>query len=97
MYLADPSGFVHVVLDVFRVGCDHRAVVVVSCFRELVALVRNARIEDVRQPWRISHVDMTVREFCRVALGLTRDGLDTQLVDLSSWMSGTARRGIPVP
>ena len=45
MYLVIRQGF-YVVFDVFRVGCDHRAVVVVSGTRNLFPLVRNTRIED---------------------------------------------------
>ena len=72
MYLVIRQGF-YVVFDVFRVGCDHRAVVVISCFRGFVALVGNARIENVGQSLADQPFDMTVREFCRVALGFARD------------------------
>ena len=67
------SELFHIVFDVFRVGCDHRAVVVISRFRGFVALVRNARIENVGQSLADQPFDMTVREFCRVALGFARD------------------------
>ena len=82
MYLVIRQRF-YVVFDVFRVGCDHRAVVVISCFRGFVALVRNARIENVGQSLADQPFDMTVREFCRVAFGFARDRFNTKFVDLS--------------
>ena len=82
MYLVIRQGF-YVVFDVFRVGCDHRAVVVISCFRGFVALVGNARIENVGQSLADQPFDMTVREFCRVAFGFARDRFNTKFVDLS--------------
>ena len=87
MYLVIRQGF-YVVFDVFRVGCDHRAVVVISCFRGFVALVRNARIENVGQSLADQPCDMAVRELCRVAFGLARDRLNTQFVDLSGRLWG---------
>ena len=52
--------------------------------RELVTLIRDCRIEDkvhvlVNQPR-----NMTMRKLGRVTLGLTWDGVDTKLVDLTS-------------
>ena len=75
--------FVHIVLDVFRIGSNDRAVVVVDCIRELVALVRDARIEDKLHTVTDQPCDMSVSKFCRIAFGLTWDGLDTQLIDLT--------------
>ena len=75
--------FVHIVLDVFRIGSNDRAVVVVDCIRELVALVRDARIEDKLHTVTDQPCDMSVSKFCRIAFGLTWDGFDTQLIDLT--------------
>ena len=74
----------HIVFDVFCVGGNHRAVVVVACLRCLVALVRNARIEDIAHTLTDQPGNMAVHQLCRVALRLTRDGLDAKLIDLSS-------------
>ena len=55
----------------------------VDCIRELVALVRDARIEDKLHTVTDQPCDMSVSKFCRIAFGLTWDGLDTQLIDLT--------------
>ena len=74
---------VHVVLDVLRVGGDDRAVVMVVRLFKFVPLIRDGRIEDVFDAFIDQPLYMSVRQLGRVTLGLTGDGLDTQLVDLS--------------
>ena len=36
-----------VIFDIFRIGGDDRAIVVVACLRKLGALIRDARVENV--------------------------------------------------
>ena len=72
--------FVDVILDVFRIGSNDGAVVMVVRIRELFPLVRNARIEDLLDALTDEPGHMTVSQLGGIALGLTGDGLDAQLV-----------------
>ena len=74
---------VHIVLDIFRIGGNDRAVVVVDCIRELVALVRDTRVEDELHTVTDQPGHMSVGKLGRIAFGFTWDGLNTQLVDLT--------------
>ena len=77
-----------VVLDVLRVGGDHRAVIMVAGLRGLIALVRDTRIKDLLDSLTDQPADVTVNDLCRVALGLTRDRLNAKFVDLSRGLWG---------
>ena len=75
--------FFDIILDVFRIGSNDRAVVMVVGIRCFVAFIRNTRIPDkfniiFNQPF-----DMSVCEFSRITFGFTRNGFDTKLVNLS--------------
>ena len=72
-----------VINDVLRIGGDHRAVVVIARIRRFVPLVRNARVPDELLAVLHQPLDVTVCDLRRVALGLGRDRLDAELVDLT--------------
>ena len=74
---------VHVILDIFRIGSNDRAIVMVDCIRELISLIRDTWVEDKFHAIADQPCHMSVSKFCRVALGLTWDGLNTQLIDLT--------------
>ena len=73
---------VHVVFDVLRVGGDDGAVVVIVCVFKFIPFIRNGRIEDVFDAFIDQPLYMPMSQLRRIALGFTRDGLNTQLVDL---------------
>mgnify|MGYP007012338829 CR=1 FL=1 len=64
MYLVIRQGF-YVVFDVFRVGCDHRAVVVISRLPGFRCARKERTDRNVGQSLADQPFDMTVREFCR--------------------------------
>ena len=72
-----------VVFDIFRVGSYDRTVVVVVRLLLLVALIWNAGVEDGLYAVLDEPFHVTVRQLRRVALRLTGDGFDAQLVDLT--------------
>ena len=77
-----------VILDVFSVGGDHRAVKMISCVGGLVALIRNAGVKYVFNALLYQPLDMPVYQFCRVTLGFTRYGFNSQLVNLPCGLGG---------
>ena len=75
--------FLDVILDVFRVGSDDRAVIVVDCPLKFLAFVGHTGIENVPHALIEQPLYVTVRKLGRVALGFARDRLDSQFIDLS--------------
>ena len=75
--------FIDIILDVLRVGRNDRAVVVVVCIRKFITLVRNRRVENKVNVLVDQPRNMSVRKLRRITLGLTRDGVDTELIDLA--------------
>ena len=74
---------VHVVLNVLCIGGNDRTVVMVDCVREFVALVRNAGVENKFHAVFQKPGHMSVGKLGRIALGLTWNGLDSKLINLS--------------
>ena len=74
----------HVVLYVRRIARDNRAVVVVDRSRELIPLIRDARIEDELESMLNEPGHMSVGKLRRIALRFTRDRFDAELVGLVS-------------
>ena len=70
-----------VIFNIFRIGGDDRAVVVVACLRKLGALIRDARVENVFDAFFYKPLDVSVCELCRIAFRFTRDGFDTEFID----------------
>ena len=70
----------HIVFDVFGVGGDDRTVKMVAGVRRLVALVRNAGVENGLDALLDQPFDMAVGDLGRVALRFAGDGFDAQLV-----------------
>ena len=75
--------FLDVILDVFRVGSDNRAVIVVDCPLEFLAFIGHTGIENVPHALIEQPFYVTVRKLGRIALGFARDRLDSQFIDLS--------------
>ena len=73
----------HIVFYVFGIRCDDGAVEVVVCIRCLVALKRNAGIEDGLYAFLYQPAYMTMRKLCRIALRFAGDGFYSELVYLS--------------
>ena len=78
----------NIILDVFRIGSNHRTVIMISCFRCFISLIRYARIEYEFLSVSYEPLHMSVNDLGRVALGFRRNALYTQLINLS----GTCRR-----
>ena len=74
---------VHIVFDVFRIGSDNRAVVMVYCIRELVALIGNAGIENEFYALFQKPAYMPVGHFCRITFGFTGNGFNSKLINFS--------------
>ena len=77
------SDFLHVILDVFGVGGDDGAVVVVVGVVKLIPLVKEGGVEDKVHFLFDEPRYMSVRQLCRIAFRLTGDGLDTELIDFA--------------
>ena len=73
---------VHIVFDVFRVGSNNRAVVVVVGIFEFVPLIGNGRVEDMFHAFVDQPLHMAVSQLCRITFGFAGNGLDSQLIDL---------------
>ncbi|CCZ42651.1 unknown [Clostridium sp. CAG:122] len=76
--------FLNIVFYIFTVGCDDRAVVVVSSVRHFDTLIRNTRVEYVFKSLSYKPCNMTVCEFCRITFRLTWNRLDTEFINLSA-------------
>ena len=81
----------HIVFDVFGVRGDDGAVKMVAGVRRLVALVRNAGIEDGLNALLDQPLDVAVSDLGRVAFRFTGDGFDSQLVYLPGGLRGKYR------
>ena len=54
----------------------------------LIPFVRNARVENILDALLNEPHHVSVGELCRIALGLTRDGFDAQLINLPGRLRG---------
>ena len=72
----------HVIFNIFRVGGDHGTVVVVACVRALIALIRDAGVEDELYALFDEPGHMSVHQLGRIAFGFAGDGFDSQLIEL---------------
>ena len=72
----------HVIFNVFRIGGDHGAVVVVACVRALIALIGDAGVEDELYALLDEPGHMSVYQLGRITLGFAGDGFDSQLIEL---------------
>ena len=72
------ANFLHIVLDIFRIGCNDRAVVVVIGIRGLISFIEQRRVEDKRNSLFDQPGHMTVGKLCRVTFGFTGNGFDAQ-------------------
>ena len=75
--------FLHVVLDIFRVGRYHRAVVMIACAWHLLALIRDAGVENKRYATLYEPGNVSVRQLGRVTFGFTGNRLNAQFIDLA--------------
>ena len=75
-----PGNIIHIVSDVFRIGNDHRAVVIVLGSVIFLMLIIYAGVENRLDALVDQPLNVPVRQLGRIALALRRDGLHTQLV-----------------
>ncbi len=75
--------FVYIILNVFRIGRNDGAVVVVAGIGKLIALVRNTRIKNPCHTVLNQPGNMSVGQLGRIAFGLTGDGFNAQFINLS--------------
>ena len=73
---------VDVVLDVFGVRGNDRAVVVIYGFREFLTFIGNTWIENILHTLTDQPGDVAVADLGGIAGGITWDGLDAKLIDL---------------
>ena len=76
------ANFLHIVLDIFRIGCNDRAVVVVVGIRSLVSFIEECRVEDERNALFNEPGHMTVGKLCRITFGFTGNGFDAQRINV---------------
>ena len=60
------TDFLHVIFDIFRIGCNNRTVVMIACARYFIALIEKGRIEDIRNTLLNQPCNMSVRQFGRI-------------------------------
>ena len=75
--------FFDIIFDIFTVGGDDRAVVMVIGVLYLSTLIRNTRIEDIVNALADQPGHMTVGKLSRITFGFTWNGFNTKLVDLT--------------
>ena len=85
--------FINVVLDIFRIGSDDGAVVMVIGIREFFSFIRNAGIKDLLDPLTDEPGYVTVRQLGRITFRLAGDGFDTKLIH---FMRGSRSQDHPV-
>ena len=71
----------HVVFQVFRIGRDHRAVVVVVGVRRLLIFVKHAGVEHGFHALFKKPLHVSVGELCGIAFRFGRDGIHSFFVD----------------
>ena len=76
------ADFLHIVLDIFRIGCNDRAVVVVVCLRCFVSFIEQRRVEDKRNSLLNEPGHMSVGKLCRVTFGFAGNGFDAQRINV---------------
>ena len=74
---------IHIVLNIFRVGSNDRAVIMVVRISKFFPLIRDGRIENVLYSLVDEPLHMSVCKLGRITFGFTRDGFDTKLINLS--------------
>ena len=74
---------IHIVLNIFRVGSNDRAVIMVVRISKFFPLIRDGRIENVLYSLVDEPLHMSVCKLGRITFGFTRDGFDSKLVNLS--------------
>ena len=72
----------HIVADVFRIGNDHRTVIMILRIRIFFSFIIHARIEDPVHALLHKPCDMTMHHLCRIALGFARDRIHTQTIQI---------------
>ena len=73
----------HVILDIFRIRGNDRAVVMVIGIREFISLIWNRRVENKMNTLLNQPFNMSVSQLGRITFGFAWDGLNTQFVNLS--------------
>ncbi len=91
-----------IIFNIFSVGGNDRAVIMISCPCDLRALVRYARIRNIFYTLGEQPHNMPVRKLGRIAFRLARNRLDAELVDLPRGKRGehdaiaqSGEKGIP--
>ena len=74
---------INVILNIFRIRSNNRAVVMVVRVCKFIALVRNAWVENVFHTFVDQPLHMSVSQFCQVAFRLAWDRLNTKLINAS--------------
>ena len=74
---------INVILDIFGIRSNNRAVVMVVRVCKFIALVRNAWVENVFHTFVDQPLYMSVSQFCRVAFRFTWNGLNTEFINAS--------------
>ena len=74
--------FINVIFDVFRIGSDDRAVVMIVGIREFIPFIGNAGIENILHTLTDQPGHMAVCQLRRVTLRLAGNGFNTKLVNL---------------
>ena len=77
------SDLLYIIFDIFRVGGDDRAIVMVVGVLKLIAFIEESRIEDERYALLYQPGDMTMGKLCGIALGFAGDRFNAKLVDLT--------------
>ena len=73
---------IHIVLDVFRIRGYDRAVIMIVRIFKFIPLIGNGRVEDMPHSLVNQPLDMAMGQLGRVAFGLTRNGFDSELINL---------------
>ena len=72
---------INIILNIFRIRCYNRTVIVVVGICKFVPLIRNAWVEDPRDPLIDQPLDVSVSQFGRVTFGFARNGFNAKLID----------------
>ena len=77
-----PADFLHIVFNIFRVGGDNRAVVMIVGRLEFIAFIKERGVEDKVHAFMNEPAHMSVGELGRVTFGFAWDRFDAKRIDV---------------
>ena len=75
---------IHIIFDVFSIGCNHWAVIMIVCIFKFFPFIRNARIENKGHSLIDQPFHMSMCQFCRITFRFTWNRFDSEFINLTA-------------